>query len=65
MQQCLAFLTANKLVKTAEDFFSQLPPADAPLYITAWIMDQYDIILICHSVTLVTDSGVSLTDVTK
>ena len=55
MQQCAAFLMTNNLITREEDFFSPLPPKDAPLYITAWIMDQYGTSLSFQCVTPLID----------
>ena len=37
----MAFLVAKKLIKEGEVFFSSSPHPNAPLFITAWIMDTY------------------------
>ena len=39
MAKCSQFLIANKLIPSNEPFFSTTPCANAPLLITAWIMD--------------------------
>ena len=41
MAKCFQFLVAKKLIDGSEPFFSATPCADAPLLITAWIMDGY------------------------
>ena len=42
MAKCYQFLVAKKLIDGgSEPFFSSTPCADAPLLITAWIMDGY------------------------
>jgi hypothetical protein len=42
MAKCTQFLVTNKLIHDGgEPFFSATPCANAPLLITAWIMDGY------------------------
>ena len=42
-KQCITFLIKNHLIEKPEDFFCANPPADADMYIVAWIMNEYDI----------------------
>jgi hypothetical protein len=39
MAKCFQFLVAKKLIDGSEPFFSATPSDNAPLLITAWIMD--------------------------
>ena len=41
MAKCIQFLINNKLIHAGEPFFSATPCTNAPLLITAWIMDGY------------------------
>jgi hypothetical protein len=41
MAKCSQFLLAKKLIDGSEPFFSTTPCTNAPLLITAWIMDGY------------------------
>jgi hypothetical protein len=41
MAKCTQFLVTKKLIHGGEPFFSATPCANAPLLITAWIMDGY------------------------
>jgi hypothetical protein len=39
MARCVEFLRSKKLIGEGESFFSPTPNPNAPLFITAWIMD--------------------------
>jgi len=39
--QCTNFLIAKKFIQKKDDFFCANPPNDAPLFIIAWIMEEY------------------------
>lgn len=41
MVQCTNFLIAKKFIRKKDDFFCANPPKDAPLFIIAWIMEEY------------------------
>ena len=41
MTKCTQFLARKRLIHDGEPFFSATPCANAPLLITAWIMDGY------------------------
>lgn len=40
VNQCVNFLIGNSLIKKREDFVCANAPENAPLFITAWIMNQ-------------------------
>jgi hypothetical protein len=59
-KQCITFLIKNHLIEKPDDFFCANPPIDADMYIVAWIMNEYDILL-CHLLISCTYSNADVT----